>query len=200
MDKNIDFGPKPFHCFDAWMEEKECEDIVKYCWEKNVFSINPYSRFRGKLKNVKEGLKALSKIKFGDLHEIKSLKNEATKWEVIAESRDLEEVELDRWKEARKGWVEKDKQRDVNEEEIWEAVKQCGSKKAPGHDGFNFGFLKKFWGIIKADVFPDFGIQDGEGGQASDPLSPFLYLVAAEGLNVTLKDVVRTGLYKGVKI
>nr|GEX79737.1 RNA-directed DNA polymerase, eukaryota, reverse transcriptase zinc-binding domain protein [Tanacetum cinerariifolium] len=91
MDKNIDFGPKPFHCFDAWMEEKECEDIVKYCWEK-------------------------------------SLKNEATKWEVIAESRDLEEVELDRWKEARKGWVEKDK---------------------------------------------------------------------PEGLNVTLKDAVRTGLYKG---
>ncbi|GKG49041.1 hypothetical protein Tco_0513188, partial [Tanacetum coccineum] len=60
--------------------------------------------------NVKEGSKTWSKIKFGgDLDEIERLKNEATKWELIAESRELDEIELDRWKEARKGWVEKDK-------------------------------------------------------------------------------------------
>ncbi|GKE02928.1 putative RNA-directed DNA polymerase, eukaryota, reverse transcriptase zinc-binding domain protein [Tanacetum coccineum] len=38
------------------------------------------------------------------------------------------------------------------------------------------------------------------GVRQGDPLSPFIYLVAAECLNVTLKDAIRTGLYKGVKI
>ncbi|XP_071704195.1 uncharacterized protein [Rutidosis leptorrhynchoides] len=38
------------------------------------------------------------------------------------------------------------------EGEIWESVKCCGSSKAPGPDGFNFGFFKKFWSIIKDDL------------------------------------------------
>ncbi|PWA60691.1 hypothetical protein CTI12_AA380880 [Artemisia annua] len=39
-----------------------------------------------------------------------------------------------------------------------------------------------------------------KGVRQGDPLSPFLYLVAAEGLNVTLKDDVTNGLFKRVKI
>ncbi|GKE93277.1 putative RNA-directed DNA polymerase, partial [Tanacetum coccineum] len=38
------------------------------------------------------------------------------------------------------------------EKEIWNAVCGCGSEKAPGPDGFNFRFIKKFWGIIKGDL------------------------------------------------
>ncbi|XP_071704786.1 uncharacterized protein [Rutidosis leptorrhynchoides] len=38
------------------------------------------------------------------------------------------------------------------EEEIWNAIKDCGSSKAPGPDGFNFHFFKKFWSIIKSDL------------------------------------------------
>ena len=80
------------------------------CWIKLVFSFNADSIFRDKLKNVKEGLKEWSKVKFGRNNQhIEDLKNEATKWELLAESRELDEEELDRWKEARKGWLEKDK-------------------------------------------------------------------------------------------
>ncbi|GKA09897.1 hypothetical protein Tco_0689330 [Tanacetum coccineum] len=39
-----------------------------------------------------------------------------------------------------------------SESEVWEAVKGCGSDKAPGPDGFNFKFINKFWGVIKEDV------------------------------------------------
>ncbi|XP_071741365.1 uncharacterized protein [Rutidosis leptorrhynchoides] len=39
-----------------------------------------------------------------------------------------------------------------NEIEIWEAVKDCGSLKAPGPDGFNMGFYKKGWNTIKYDL------------------------------------------------
>ncbi|KAJ9553481.1 hypothetical protein OSB04_017526 [Centaurea solstitialis] len=37
-------------------------------------------------------------------------------------------------------------------EKYWEAIKNCGSNKSPGLDGFTFGFLKKFWPIINADL------------------------------------------------
>lgn len=39
-----------------------------------------------------------------------------------------------------------------SEEEVWRAVKMCGSSKSPGPDGFNFKFIKKFWGVIKEEV------------------------------------------------
>ncbi|GJT70370.1 cysteine-rich receptor-like protein kinase [Tanacetum coccineum] len=38
------------------------------------------------------------------------------------------------------------------------------------------------------------------GVRQGDPLSPFLFLVAAEGLNVTLNEAVSKGIFKGVKI
>lgn len=40
----------------------------------------------------------------------------------------------------------------VTEEEVWRALKNCGSKKAPGLYGFNMGFIKKYWNILKEDL------------------------------------------------
>ncbi|GKC98247.1 hypothetical protein Tco_1168522 [Tanacetum coccineum] len=45
-----------------------------------------------------------------------------------------------------------DLEQDVVEDEVWNAIKLCGSKKAPGPDGFNFGFLKRYWSIIRTDL------------------------------------------------
>lgn len=41
---------------------------------------------------------------------------------------------------------------DFTEEEIRRAVNQCGSSKAPGPDGFNFRFIKRYWDILKGDI------------------------------------------------
>ncbi|GKU94711.1 hypothetical protein SLEP1_g8164 [Rubroshorea leprosula] len=38
------------------------------------------------------------------------------------------------------------------EEEVKEAVWNCDSTKAPGPDGFTFGFIKNEWEVIKADI------------------------------------------------
>ncbi|XP_071694564.1 uncharacterized protein [Rutidosis leptorrhynchoides] len=43
-------------------------------------------------------------------------------------------------------------QGNVSEEEIKVAVWSCGSEKFSGPDGFTFGFIKKFWEVLKADV------------------------------------------------
>ncbi|KAL9659549.1 hypothetical protein QQ045_024356 [Rhodiola kirilowii] len=40
----------------------------------------------------------------------------------------------------------------ISEEEILEAVKDCDGNKAPGPDGFNINFFKKFWETVKEEV------------------------------------------------
>ncbi|KAE8724668.1 hypothetical protein F3Y22_tig00009942pilonHSYRG00021 [Hibiscus syriacus] len=40
-------------------------------------------------------------------------------------------------------------EQEFSEEEVWEVVKSCGSNKAPGPDGFNLGFFKRFWQFLK---------------------------------------------------
>ena len=41
----------------------------------------------------------------------------------------------------------------VSLEEIKTAIWDCGSNKVPGPDGFSFAFIKKYWDIIKVDIF-----------------------------------------------
>jgi len=40
----------------------------------------------------------------------------------------------------------------ISKAEVKEAVWNCDSSKSPGPDGFNFGFLKFCWDILKVDV------------------------------------------------
>ncbi|GJW59932.1 RNA-directed DNA polymerase, eukaryota [Tanacetum coccineum] len=42
---------------------------------------------------------------------------------------------------------------EVSNEEIKRAVWDCGSDKAPGPDGFTFGFYRYFWYLIENDVY-----------------------------------------------
>ncbi|XP_071740127.1 uncharacterized protein [Rutidosis leptorrhynchoides] len=39
-----------------------------------------------------------------------------------------------------------------DEKEIHDAILDCGSKKAPGPDGFNMKFFKRYWDVIKTDL------------------------------------------------
>nr|GFA04437.1 RNA-directed DNA polymerase, eukaryota [Tanacetum cinerariifolium] len=45
-----------------------------------------------------------------------------------------------------------DLEREVSNEEIKRAVWDCGIDKAPGPDGFTFGFYRRYWDIIGNDV------------------------------------------------
>ncbi|GJU32050.1 RNA-directed DNA polymerase, eukaryota [Tanacetum coccineum] len=41
----------------------------------------------------------------------------------------------------------------ISLDEVTKAVWECGSNKAPGLDGFSFAFIKKYWDLIKMDIF-----------------------------------------------
>jgi len=42
--------------------------------------------------------------------------------------------------------------KDITEEEIVDAVRQCGSTKSPGPDGYNFYFLKNNWEVVGPNI------------------------------------------------
>ena len=41
---------------------------------------------------------------------------------------------------------------EVSNEEVKNAVWDCGVDKAPGPDGFTFGFYRRYWNLIESDV------------------------------------------------
>ncbi|GJU00258.1 hypothetical protein Tco_1110596 [Tanacetum coccineum] len=148
VDKDVDFGTNPFRLFDASLYDSECEKV-----------------------------------------------------ELV---RDLDEAELDIWKEARNGWLEKDRRSNemkkqksrvkwvlqgdenlkffhsesnnsipvlvngnfktissedreelecfIQGDEVWDAIKQCGSIKAQCPDGFNFGDESKKMAWVRWNV------------------------------------------------
>ncbi|GKB63832.1 RNA-directed DNA polymerase, eukaryota [Tanacetum coccineum] len=45
-----------------------------------------------------------------------------------------------------------DLEREIDKEEVKRAVWDCGIDKAPGLDGFTFGFYRRYWNLIASDV------------------------------------------------
>lgn len=64
-------------------------------------------------------------------------------------------------------------ERPFEEEEIWEAIKSCGNNKSPGPDGFTFGFVKRFWGIIKDDLIKGVGVSGKRVKLVKGAILPF---------------------------
>ncbi|GJX96939.1 hypothetical protein Tco_0352737 [Tanacetum coccineum] len=98
-------------------------------------------------------------------------------------------------------------------EEIKKYVWDCSLDKAPDLDGFALGFFKRFWEVIKEDVFalvrsfqkrrdiprrcnPSFIALILKG----DPLSPLLFVLVMEGFHVGILEAYRAGVFQGVSI
>ncbi|GJZ35961.1 transposon TX1 [Tanacetum coccineum] len=82
-------------------------------WISDVyFGLKVTCRLRDKLKNVKSELKQWSKKRFGaiDTH-INTYCREAMYWELEAESRNLDEVEMSNWMEASRLWLDKEREK-----------------------------------------------------------------------------------------
>ncbi|XP_071705093.1 uncharacterized protein [Rutidosis leptorrhynchoides] len=72
----LDYGPIPFKLFNSWFNIEGFDDIVIKAWNSfnSSLSNNPQSRFKNKLKHVKEALKTWHKnIRLAAIHNKKLL-------------------------------------------------------------------------------------------------------------------------------
>ncbi|XP_071726851.1 uncharacterized protein [Rutidosis leptorrhynchoides] len=69
-------------------------------------------------------------------------------------------------------------QAEFSEKEIWDAINECASNKAPGPDGFNMHFyIKKNWAIIREDLIAAINQFWSTGSISSGCNSSFITLV-----------------------
>lgn len=77
---------------------------------------------------------------------------------------------------------------DFTVDEIREAVKNCGSEKAPGPDGFSFLIIKHIWEVIESDVV-DFVMEfHGSGRIVKGLNASFIVLVPKKSNPTSLDD------------
>nr|GEW10654.1 hypothetical protein [Tanacetum cinerariifolium] len=289
-DTDVNFSLKSFRVFDIWLKEADIENVVLRGWNKEVKSNMSDSRFRDKLRNVKLELKDWSrkrrnirglidglwckdpnKIKEETFRFYKSVFSKHVVSKPQLSCNGLSQLSSDDAIMLEKP---------VEEKEVWEAVNSCGRDKAPGSDGFNFTFIKRFWDVLKKDLIDaikwfwdrkeisrgcnwsfvtllpkvaesdwsrrvilddilianetvdfvkknkskekwcswidaclkpssmsvlvngsltmEFGLE--RGVRQGDRLSPFLFILMAEGLNSMIKEVVQKGIFKGNKV
>ncbi|XP_071738779.1 uncharacterized protein [Rutidosis leptorrhynchoides] len=169
-------GPKPIRVFNTWLDLKDADSIITRAWSIPMTGNRPDCIFRNKLKNVKLELKKHSaQLDNLDTQILDHLKN-INEWEALAETRPLSESEKNNWLEDKFSHLDKEKKKanmlkqksrikwalegDENSKyfhnfiknEIWDAIHDCESSKAPGPDGFNMKFFKKYWELIKHDL------------------------------------------------
>ncbi|GJR01442.1 RNA-directed DNA polymerase, eukaryota [Tanacetum coccineum] len=114
-------------------------------------------------------------------------------------------------------------EREVSNEKNKKSVWECGTDKAPGPDGFTFGFFRHFWHLVDRDVCEAVRMDSmlssilrkgsiiingkfhrrvsiGRGLKQGDPLSPFLFLLIMESLHISFQRVVDAGMFHGIDV
>ncbi|GJR92149.1 RNA-directed DNA polymerase, eukaryota [Tanacetum coccineum] len=80
-------------------------------------------------------------------------------FDILLEDPDMEKIIVEAWGKISANDTSR-LEALFSESEVCEAVKGCESDKAHGPDGFNFKFLKRFWGVIKEDTPDPIGLAD----------------------------------------
>ena len=73
-------------------------------------------------------------------------------------------------------------------EEIKAAVWDCCSSKSPGPDGFNFKFIKRYWDVVKFDVFNFINHFENNGSLARGCNASFITLIPKKADPLELSD------------
>ncbi|GKC42947.1 reverse transcriptase domain, reverse transcriptase zinc-binding domain protein, partial [Tanacetum coccineum] len=223
-DIDMDFGPKPFKVYDMWLEEVDIEQVVHGAWDKEELEAETRMLEDNEVAIWLEERRAWIEK---DRKRANMLKQKIrVTWDVEGDENSKffhSMIKRRNNKSNIRGLMvdgicsEK--------KEIWDAISCCGGEKTPGPDGFNFKFIKRFWSIFRPDKVgkmvlgnkgdieelsastsilvngsptDDFRLEHGIW--QGDPFLPFLFIIAAEGLNARVREAISKGLFKGISI
>ena len=106
--KRIDWGPKPFKVFDAWLNNKEYQKVVRDCWAANqLFGWGGFV-LKNKLKILKARLKLWSKENAADMcnkmkkiqQELNDLENSMPSQPSVQQVQLLKKLQAELWEKA----------------------------------------------------------------------------------------------------
>ncbi|GKE24607.1 RNA-directed DNA polymerase, eukaryota, reverse transcriptase zinc-binding domain protein [Tanacetum coccineum] len=178
------YGPVPFRFFHYWFELQGFEKLVEDSWnEAAVVEPNAMIKLMKKLEFLKEKIHLWNKTKLADLIVIidkgdgdddilairgilvdgiwidspflvkrEFLNHFKKRFEYPQESR--LHLKLNFQKTVTSDQLT-DLECEVSKDEIKRVVWDCGTDKSPGHDGFTFGFYRRYWNILESDVVDD---------------------------------------------
>nr|GEV09463.1 RNA-directed DNA polymerase, eukaryota [Tanacetum cinerariifolium] len=160
-ENQYDYGPTPFRFFHHWMETEGFDKIVTDSWKNSpCVGANAMKILINKLKYLKYHIREwnkqnTAKIKWaieGDenskfFHGTLNKKRNSLNIRGVM----VDGVWVDDPKSVKREFL--DHFTVVTNEEIKRAVWERGTDKAPGPDGFTFGFFRHFWHLVDKDVF-----------------------------------------------
>ncbi|GJW89939.1 RNA-directed DNA polymerase, eukaryota, reverse transcriptase zinc-binding domain protein [Tanacetum coccineum] len=138
---HYDYGPIPFKFFHYWFEIDgfDKQEVVRLLQEVEKAESMEVAQ-KAKIKWSIEGDEN-SKYYHGVLNK---KRGRLTICGVLVDERDFgNRITMEQ---------NEDLEREVSKEEIKRAVWDCGIDKAPGPDGFTFGFYRRYWNLIENDV------------------------------------------------
>ncbi|XP_028064362.1 uncharacterized protein LOC114267521 [Camellia sinensis] len=112
MEDSRDWGPRPFRFVNAWILHPQFLSVIKFSWVEPEISGWAGFVIQEKLKNLRRVLKSWNHEVFGNVaHLVKAAESELHNLDLLAESRELSNAEVDRRRKLKK---EEKKQELVN--------------------------------------------------------------------------------------
>ncbi|GJW31977.1 RNA-directed DNA polymerase, eukaryota [Tanacetum coccineum] len=170
-ENHYDYGPTPFRFFHHWIQTDGFDKIVSESWKNSpsvgktksnekCYNLEAVDQILDSGQGVEEDIRVRSEIihKLQNCDEIDSMElaqKAKIKWAMnkrFCKPDDMRATLTMEFPNRLHPDQSRDLEMSVSNEEIKKAVWECGTDKAPGPDGFTFGFFRHFWYIVEKDV------------------------------------------------